>query len=99
MDFQRAKRNDVNTLIEKYNRIKRRTGWDLTTRENNVKHLLKIQETNGDAMSKIILAEYLMQEIVPLLEHFEGDDRETIRQYFRFISKAKTIYPGFVIGR
>lgn len=91
MNFQTASKKDIRDLVEKYNKLKSRTGWDLTTRENNVKELVRKHESLGNVMSKMILAEYLIQEIKPLLEEFDDEDREVIRQYFRFISKAPTI--------
>jgi hypothetical protein len=98
MDFRRAKKHEINDLIQKYQRIKRRSELDLAARETNVKSLLGEQEKKRDVMSKLVLAEYITQEVVPILKEFDPHDREIVRQYFRFISKAETIYPGFIIN-
>lgn len=98
MDFKRARKHEINDLIHNYQRIKRRTDLDLTSREKNVKTLLDEREKKGDVMSKLVLAEYLTQEVIPILSEFDPVDREIVRQYFRFISKAETIYPGFIIN-
>lgn len=100
MDFKKATRRQIEDLCEKYYRIKRNhTEWDLTSREKNVKHLVAEQEKKGDVMSKLVLSEYLTQEVLPVLDSLEGNEKEIVRQYFRFISKQKTIYPGFIIRR
>lgn len=94
MDFAKASRQDINNLIEKYNKIKRTTGYDLKTRENNVKYLVKQQEIKKDLMSKLIVVNYLIDEILPTIDNFDEPDRETLRQYFRYISKQKTLAFG-----
>lgn len=98
MDFRRAKKHEINELIQKYQRIKRRSDLDLAARETNVKSLLVEQEKKQDIISKLVLAEYITQEVIPILKEFDESDREIVRQYFRFISKAETIYPGFIIN-
>jgi hypothetical protein len=98
MDFKLATRRQIEDLYEKYHRVKKKHDeWDFSTRERNVKKLLREQEEKGDIMSRLVLVEYITQEVLPVLEHLDGVEKEIVRQYFRFISKQQTIYPGFIL--
>lgn len=74
-------------LVVDYNNVKRkRTDINLTQRENVVLRLVENKDND-------ILWQYLFWEIKPLLENFDGKDKEIVRQYFRYIGKQKNCLP------
>ena len=98
MDFSKATRKDIEQLTLNYGKVKRKYGVNLKEQEEIVKKLTKEKRDNPNAFNQMLLFQYLRDEIKPLLETFEEEDKETVRQYFRYISEQKTIKAGFKLA-
>lgn len=98
MDFSKASRKDIEQLSIAYHKVKNKYGAKLKEQEDVVKKLTKEKRENPNALNQMLLFQYLRDEIKPLLETFEKEDKEVVRQYFRYISEQKTITPGIKLG-
>ncbi len=98
MDFSKATRKDIEKLSIAYHKVKNKYGVKLKEQEEVVQKLTKAKRENPNALNQMLLFQYLRDEIKPLLETFEKEDKEVVRQYFRYISEQKTIQPGIKIG-
>lgn len=98
MDFSKASKRDIEKLLNDYRKVKTRYGINLKAQEDIVKKLTKNKRENPNVLNQMLLFQYLTDEIKPLLEKFEKEDAEVVRQYFRYISEQKTIQPGITLG-
>lgn len=98
MDFSKATKKDIENLSIAYHKVKNKYGANLKEQEDIVKKLTKEKRENPNTLNQMLLFQYLRDEIKPLLERFEKDDAEVVRQYFRYISEQKTIQPGIKLG-
>ncbi|HET8687542.1 MAG TPA: hypothetical protein VFM18_12895 [Methanosarcina sp.] len=98
MDFEKATRKDIEKLTLNYSKVKRKYGVNLKEREEIVKKLTKEKRENPNALNQMLLFQYLRDEIKPMLDRFEKEDAEIVRQYFRYISEQKTIKAGVKLG-
>lgn len=83
MNFKTCSKGEIEKLISNYRKIRAASSLNLFRRESVVKKLAQKE----NMFEKVILWNYLIDEIKPLLENFEGADKEVVRQYFRFIGK------------
>jgi predicted choloylglycine hydrolase len=83
MNFKTCSKREIENLITNYKKIRLHSSLNLAKRESIVKSLAE----KKDMLSKTALWQYLFYEIKPLLNNFEGEEKETVRQYFRFIGK------------
>lgn len=95
MDFEKATRKDIEKLTLNYGKVKRKYGLKLKEQEEIVKKLTKEKRENPNALNQMLLFQYLRDEIKPMLDKFEKEDAEIVRQYFRYISEQKTVKAGF----
>ena len=98
MDFSKATRKDIVKLALNYNAVKRKYNYNLKEQEEIVKKLTKDKKENPNLFHQMLLVQYLTDEIKPLLEKFEKEDAEIVRQYFRYISEQKTITQVFKLS-
>ena len=95
MDFEKASKKDIENLVNSYKKIKSKYGVDLDKQEKTVIELTKEKREKPNALNNSVHFQYLLTEIKPLLQKFEGEDREIVKQYFRYISEQKSLKTGF----
>lgn len=95
MDFSKVSKREIEKLLNDYRKVKTRYSINLKAQEDIVKKLTKNKRENPNVLNQMLLFQYLTDEIKPLLEKFEKEDSEIVRQYFRYISEQKTIKTGF----
>ena len=98
MNFETATKKEIENLVNSYKKVKSKYGVNLDKQETTVKKLTKEKREKPNALNNSLHFQYLLFEIKPLLEKFEKEDREIVKQYFRYISEQKTLTTGFKIG-
>ena len=79
MDFSKATKKDIEKLSIAYHKVKNKYGAKLKEQEEVVKKLTKAKRENPNTLNQMLLFQYLRDEIKPLLETFENEDREIVR--------------------